>query len=408
MFRKVKESQTLLINAQSKQLIDKKIDVIKFGFGQSPFLPPPRVVDALKLASNRKEYSSVQGNIELRDLIVKFHHEHNGISCEADNVLLGPGSKILLYNILLSFQVADVLVPAPAWVSYGPQVELIGHNLIKIRTSFNKRWRVTPEELLRSLSKCKTKQQILILNYPGNPDGLTYSKDELEELSEIARDWGMLIISDEIYGLLDHYSSHVSMATIYPERTITTTGLSKWCGAGGWRFGVALLYDDVEPALKRALIGIGSETYSCAPMPIQEAAKEAYASFEMMKPYLAWQTGILKELARECTEKLHKVGINVHNPTGGFYMFPEFSYFKRKLETKGITTSEELCTRLLNETGVALLPANAFGFENEYLAARLAYVDFSPPDPGQKWESDRDSIRVRDGINRITNWILSI
>ncbi len=139
---------------------------------------------------------------------------------------------------------------------------------------------MTPENLKESSQFKEYKDSILILNYPGNPDGLTYTEDKLKAIANYTRDANMLVISDEIYGLLDHAMSHNSFANYYPERTITTTGLSKWCGAGGWRFGAALLSDGISVDLKQTLIGIGSETYSCAPSPVQIAAKEAYRSFQ--------------------------------------------------------------------------------------------------------------------------------
>ena len=99
MLRKVQESQTLLINSQSKRLEKNNIEIIKFGFGQSPFMPPMVVQKALRESVHHKEYSSVQGDTELRELISNFHEEHNGLKVNADNILIAPGSKILIFNI---------------------------------------------------------------------------------------------------------------------------------------------------------------------------------------------------------------------------------------------------------------------------------------------------------------------
>ncbi|MCW5517546.1 pyridoxal phosphate-dependent aminotransferase [Muriicola sp. Z0-33] len=405
MFRQILESQTLLINTQSKKLASQNKKVIKFGFGQSPFLPPEPVMQALKDAVDRKEYSSVQGDAELRAHISKFHAAHNGLKASPDNILVAPGSKILLYAVLMAFEKADVFIPAPAWVSYEPQAELAGHNSIKVPTSFDEKWRINGELLLKAAQSKKHKASILILNYPGNPDGLTYTEEELKAIAAVARQLDILVISDEIYGLLDHSSSHASFATYYPEKTITTTGLSKWCGAGGWRLGVAMLYDNIEPEFKQALIGIASETYSCAPVPVQMAAKVAYGRFKASMDYVDRQIRIYKEVGNYCYNGLTAVDIALHPPEGGFYLFPDFSRHKERLHKAGIATSTELCSRLLLETGVALLPGTAFGFEQDQLVARLAYVDFNVPAADSIFNLERDAVNTVTGIQLIGSWL---
>jgi len=407
MYKQVEESQTLLINTQSKDLELENKKVIKLGFGQSPFMPPNFVLKALKKYSNHKEYTSVQGNLELRKNISLFHKAHNGLDVLPENILTAPGSKVLIFNILMAFKKADVFINTPSWVSYAPQAKLAGHNIIKLKTSFKERWRLSPKTIKKAINKKKNEVSILILNYPGNPDGLTYVDEELKELAKIVKELNILVISDEIYGLLNHNLNHKSFANYYPEKTITTTGLSKWCGAGGWRFGVALLYNNIEPEFKQALIGIGSETYSCAPTPVQMAAKIAYQNYDDILSYIRKQTSILKQIGNYCSEKLNAHKILVHAPEGGFYLFPDFSYHKEKLNSKGINTSNELCEKILKDTGVALLPASAFGFDQDYLAVRLAYVDFQEPE-GISFNIESDCPNIVQGISKICKWISNI
>lgn len=408
MYRDVEESQTLLINTQSKLMTSQNKKVIKFGFGQSPFLPPKFVMDAFRDTVHHKEYSSVQGDPELRDYMTRFHNTHNGLEVDPDNILLAPGSKILLFNILMAFKKADLFIPAPAWVSYAPQGKLAGHHLIKVPTSYEEKWRVRPDVLKEAAKNKKYKASVMILNYPGNPDGLAYTDSELKALAQTARELDILVIADEIYGLLDHNLGHLSFANYYPEKTITTTGLSKWCGAGGWRFGAAFLYKNIDPAFKQALIGIGSETYSCAPSPVQMAAKAAYKDYALVKDYLVKQTAILKQIGSYCAKQLNTANIRVYLPEGGFYLFPDFSLHKEKLHAHGITTSQDLCKRLLEDTGVALLPASAFGFEPEYFAARLAYVDFQDPLEKESFDLTADCPHVIEGITGICDWISAL
>ncbi len=374
--RAVDKSQTLLLNEQSRNLESQGKEVYKFGFGQSPFLPPQTVIDELKNNAHCKAYSSVQGLLELRQAVATFHREMEGLDYKADNILVAPGSKILIYAVMAAFKKADVLVPAPAWVSYVPQAHLNGHAVIPVQTTFNERWRVTPQVLEAAL---KTKANmdvpsILILNYPGNPDGLTYSKGELEDLTKVLRKYNVLVVSDEIYGLLDHTGDHYSLAHSYPEGTIITTGLSKWCGAGGWRLGLALLPEALSGDFKECLLGIASETYSCAALPVQMAAISAYQATPEVRGYIAHQRRILSMSGNEIWKRLNAGGIAVHAPQGGFYLFLDFNSCRESFDN--VATSPELCEKLLAETCVALLPGTAFGMAPNHLSARLAYVEF--------------------------------
>jgi len=406
MYKAIERSQTLLINTQSKRLIDQGREVIKFGFGQSPFLPPPAVIKVLSESAHHKEYSSVQGDEKLRHLISSFHKSHNGLESKPDDILIAPGSKILLFNLLLAYQSLDVLLPAPSWVSYEPQVRLAGHNSIRIPTSYEKRWRIDAEDIKAALVQKRGKNTALILNYPGNPDGLTYSQSELEDIVSMARKNDILIISDEIYGLLDHHHTHRSIAHFYPEKTITTTGLSKWCGAGGWRLGVALLSPGISTEYKETLLALGSETYSCAPMPIQIAACKAYESYEKMIPYLSYQTDILSKISEYCTSSLNRIGIKTHTAQGGFYLFPTFTVYQDQLIKKGIDSSTKLAERLLEEIGVATLPAAAFGMNDGLLALRLAYVDFDESTINKSsFSVEKDCPKIVEGIQKIEHWI---
>ena len=179
----------------------------------------------------------------LRKNIAAFHSKLlNNTTFDESQVFVSSGSKMLLFSILMAFKSARVFLVTPSWVSYEPQAHLIGHNVCRIQTNYDDRWRLTAAVLDEELSKNQdSKQKILIMNYPGNPDGLSYTDEELVELAQVARKHNLLIISDEIYGLLDFEGRYSSIVDFYPENTIVTTGLSKWCGAGGWRLGVMLI-----------------------------------------------------------------------------------------------------------------------------------------------------------------------
>jgi aspartate aminotransferase len=416
--RKVEKSQTLLLNEQSRRLQQEGRNVYKFGFGQSPFLPPQPVIERLQSAAHQKDYSPVQGIPELREAVARFHRQIDNVDIEAEDVLIAPGSKILLYAVMAAFTKADVLVPVPSWVSYIPQAHLAGHGVIKIPTTLESRWRLTPE-LLEKAVKSKPDADvpsILIISYPGNPDGLTYSSSELAALATVARKYNILVLSDEIYGLLNHAGNHESIARHCPDNTIITTGLSKWCGAGGWRLGVALLPKALRGAFKETLLGIASETYSCATLPVQVAACTAYEAPDAIADYVKHQRRILSALGQACYQKLSRGGIGVCEPQGAFYLFLDFN----KLQGRGFSTSQALCEKLLADTGVALLPGTAFGMDDHHLSARLAYVDFA----GVKALEDAKKIaltqplpadyttqffsRSLEGIDKICGWVAGL
>jgi aspartate aminotransferase len=376
--RSVEKSQTLLLNEQSRNLESSGHETFKFGFGQSPFPPLDAATAALRAHAAAKDYTSVQGLPALCAKVAEFHQAVDLIDVTPDQVLIAPGSKILIYSVMAAFEQADVLIAAPAWVSYAPQARLLGHTAIKVDTDFEHRWRVRPEALEAAV-KAKAHRSVptlLILNYPGNPDGLSYSDQELKLLAETLRKHNILVVSDEIYGLLHHTGQHVSLARHYPEGSIVTSGLSKWCGAGGWRLGVALLPQALRGAFKDTLLGIASETYSCAALPVQMAACEAYQWNDETRDYLAHQRRLLASIGNWLADQLIAANVRVHKPTGGFYLFPDFSNQADKMYRSGIHSSHDLCARLLADTGVALLPGVAFGMSPEQLCARLAYVEF--------------------------------
>ena len=258
-----------------------------------------------------------------------------------------------------AFSDAEVYLPAPSWVSYAPQAAMAGHRLIRIPTAWESRWRVDPEildELIVGHGQ-RGVDKLIVLNYPGNPHGLTYTRSELEALAHVLRKHGVWVVSDEIYALLHHRGLHVSMASIYPERTLVTTGMSKWCGAGGWRLGALILPHAAPAALHDALVGLGSETYSCAPVPIQVAALTAYELSGELHDYLNRQRNVLAVIGHMIHAELTRLGIRVHRTEGGFYMLVDFSPFSALLSLRDIHGDVDLCERLLETAGVALLPA---------------------------------------------------
>jgi aspartate aminotransferase len=370
------QSATLAINERSRLLRQEGQNVFAMGLGQSPFPVPDSVVEALRLAAPEKDYLPVKGLPALREAVADFHRTREQIDAHPDGVMIGPGSKELMFLLQLAFY-GEIIVTSPCWVSYLPQARIIGRSVSVIPRSFEQGWKLTAEQLTETLERQADdfRPRLLVLNYPGNPTGQTYTTTELQQIAEVARRFQVIVLSDEIYGQLHHRGEHVSIARFYPEGTIVSSGLSKWCGAGGWRLGTFCFPQDLEWLLD-ALATVASETYTSVSAPIQFAAVHAFRCGLDIERYLWHARRILSALANRCTDELRRAGLAVHDPDGAFYLFVDFSPGREGLAARGLYDGPSLCDRLLSETGVAILPGASFARSPQELTARLAYVNF--------------------------------
>ncbi len=372
--RGMSPSATLVINEISNKMLSEGKTVFKLGLGQSPFPVPATVVEALRENAHQKDYLPVKGLPELRQAITEFNLRTHKLKNDPEDILIGPGSKELIFLLQLVYY-GDLIIPTPSWVSYSPQARIVGRNVNWVPTKADNNWRLSPDMLEMICRADPTRPRIVILNYPANPTGYTYPLERLEKLAHVAKRYGVILVSDEIYGLIHHNGKHVSAANFYPEGTIVSSGLSKWCGAGGWRLG-SFTFPSRLSWLMDAITTAASETFTATSAPIQYAAIAAYKENPEIDIYLVHVRRILKAIARFLVESLRDMGISIPLPQGGFYLFPDFNPYREKLERNGIYTSVEMCKKLLIETGIALLPGNAFGRPPEELTARISYVDF--------------------------------
>lgn len=372
--RGLSSSATVAINERSNQLIKEGRKIYKLGLGQSPFPVPDRVVEALQNNAYQKDYLPVKGLLKLRQSVADHHQRTFDIECSADDVLIGPGSKELMFLLQLAYY-GDLVVPAPSWVSYVPQAKIIGRHIRSLLTTAKNNWLLTPQQLDDCCRPDPDRPRVLILNYPSNPTGRTYSRDQLQELAEVARKYRMVVLSDEIYGKITHQDEHHSIVSFYPEGTVYSSGLSKWCGAGGWRLGL-FVFPSCMRWLLNSMSVIASETFTSTSAPIQYAAITAFQEHEDLDAYLFQSKRILKALGALLYGIMRKGNVDVPEPQGGFYLFPTFNAQTEKLRSRGVTTSDILCERLIEETGVAILPGTQFGIPQADLTVRLAYVNF--------------------------------
>ncbi len=400
----LKPSATLAINEESNKLIKSGKKVYKFGFGQSPFPIPDSIVSELKNNANKNTYLPMQGLEELRLAIANHLNNKNNNNFNKEDIVIGPGTKELMFLTQIAFQ-GDIILPAPSWVSYQPQAYIAKNKVHWIQTTSDSNWFPTAEQLEKKIKQIKEKNLLLFINSPNNPSG-TVCKN-LKEISEIAKKYKLIILSDEIYSQLTFNSEYKSISNYYPEGTIVSNGLSKWCGAGGWRLGFFAIPKQLVE-LKNSLKILCSESFSSVSAPVQYAAIEAYRGNHSV--YLSEVKKILSFTANYVFENLKSNVINIAKPQGGFYLFPEFTNTK-------FSSSSEMCKDILKETGVALLPGSDFGLDSKKMFARLSYTDFNGVNflkntSGSKKldnaDLEKNAPNIVEGVTALKQWANSL
>ena len=404
LVKDLKPSSTLAINETSRKLEKQGKKIFKFGFGQSPFKVPEDVVEELKNNAHQNKYLPMQGLSQLRDVVAKYTSGKKNYDYKSQNVIIGPGTKELMFLLHIIFD-GEIILPAPSWVSYAPQA-ILGRNKIQtLQTKRENNWFPTAREIEEVILKDKNKNYLLFLNSPNNPSGQICNN--LEEIADVSKKYNLIILSDEIYSELNFENNYKSISSFCPEKTIISTGLSKWCGAGGWRLGYFLIPDSLTE-IKNMINVLASETFSAVSAPIQYAAIKAYENDH--SNYINKSRNILKAVGNYVYENLRSNKVLINKPQGGFYLMPEFL-------NKKFNFSSEMCDSILKDTGVALLPGSDFGFDKSRMLARLSFTDFD----GQKFMNkiednqkiDNEIIekfapKIVEGVHKLKKWTESI
>ena len=376
--KRLEPSPTLQINERVNQLWAQGHDLYHLGFGESRFPVHPKLQEALRANAHQKSYLPAQGLPELRVTIADFYQRHLGFATHAEQVMIGPGSKALIFALQMAMQ-ADLILPTPSWVSYAPQAELLGRNVYFVPGSMADQYAFSLDALDETVAKIGNGPKILLINSPNNPSGQVFEPAFLEALASYCRKREIVLLSDEIYSLVDHQKqATTSIATYYPEGTVVLGGLSKHLSLGGWRVGVALLpKSEAGAQLMRALKIIASEIWSALPAPIQYAAITAYADDAEIAGYVAECRKIHAIRTKHLWSWLVELGIDCTEPMGAFYMLANFDRWREPLAAQGVTTSVDLANYLLETEKIATLPGTAFGIPTAELSIRLAtsYLD---------------------------------
>ena len=404
LVKNLKPSSTLAINETSRKLEEQGKKIFKFGFGQSPFKVPQDVVEELKNNAHQNKYLPMQGLSELRDAVAKHNSSKKDYSYKSENVIIGPGSKELMFLLHVIFD-GEIILLIIFLISYAPQA-ILGRNKVQIlQTKKENNWFPSGKEIEEIILRDKNKNYLLFINSPNNPSGQVCKN--LDEIADVAKKYNLIILSDEIYSDLSFEDNYKSISSFCPEKTIVSTGLSKWCGAGGWRLGYFIIPDSLKE-IKNMINVLASETFSAVSAPIQYAAIKAYENDH--SDYINKSRNILKAVGNYVYENLRSNKVLINSPQGGFYLMPEFL-------NKKFNSSSQMCDNILKDTGVALLPGSDFGFEKSRMLARLSFTDFD----GQKFMDqikvgqiiDDNTInefapKIIEGVDKLKKWSESI
>ncbi len=358
--QRIGPSPTLVVGAKAKELAARGVDVVDLSVGEPDFPTPQAIKDAAIAAihENFTRYTASDGILELRRAICEKLEHDNGLSYTPQEVIVSTGAKQCLYNACMALlQPGDrVLIPAPCWVSYEPQVALCGAEPVLLRTTAGSGFRLSAEQLAQALAGGA---KALILNSPSNPTGAAYSRAELEALGQVLAPTDVIVIVDEIYEKLVYdgflFTSFASISPAWKERCLIVNGVSKTYAMTGWRIG----YAAGPRELVRAMGEIQSHSTSNATSIAQRAALQAIRGpqdeVEMMRR--AFQDR--RDLMLAGMGRIP--GVTCPKPQGAFYLFPDWSsYLGRRAGDRVIRTCIDLAAFLLEEAHVALVPGSAF------------------------------------------------
>ncbi len=368
----LKPSPTLALAAKAKELAAQGHDVISLSVGEPDWdtLECAKRAGIDAIVKGQSKYTPASGMPALRKAIAEQTSRDLGLEYSLNDVTVSSGGKFVLFSaIQATIDPGDeVIIPAPYWVSYPVMVELAGGRPVFAVCKDKENFKLTPELLRRHLT---AKTKMLILNSPSNPTGLMYSRDELEKLAKVLREFpNVLVLSDDIYNRLvfdTPVAPHILQAApdLRP-RTLVMNGASKSFAMTGWRVGWAL----GPTEWIKAMTNYQSQSVSQAPTvsqwatltAINEGASELKTALQELKTR--------RDLGLSELEKIP--GLTVNKPDGAFYFWPNISKFLgRKYKGQDVKTSSDFSTLLLDHKKVAVVPGVEFGLEGY---VRMSYA----------------------------------
>ena len=362
----VSPSPTLAVDAKAKELKAAGEDVCGFGAGEPDFDTPSFIKEAgaKALADGKTKYAPAGGLPDLRAALAQQYNELGVLKdTNPAQVVVSPGGKYSCYLAILATcgPGDEVLIPAPYWVSYPEMAKLAGATPKFIFAGDDQGFKVSADQIEGSLTP---QTKLVILNSPSNPTGCLYSREEMEEIVELACKKNFLLMSDEIYEYLlyDGVEHHrpASFGEDAANRVITVSGFSKTFSMTGWRLGTLV----ANPVIAKAVASLQSQTTSNATTFAQYGALAAIKNWDQSVSAVSEMLVHFDRRRLKLLEGLQEInGIRCLRAQGAFYLFPNISSF-------GLS-SEEFSARLLEEEKVAVVSGHAFGADGY---VRLSYA----------------------------------
>ena len=362
----VSPSPTLAVDAKAKELKAAGEDVCGFGAGEPDFDTPSFIKEAgaKALADGKTKYAPAGGLPDLRAALAQQYNELGVLKdTNPAQVVVSPGGKYSCYLAILATcgPGDEVLIPAPYWVSYPEMAKLAGATPKFIFAGDDQGFKVSANQIEGSLTP---QTKLVILNSPSNPTGCLYSREEMEEIVELACKKNFLLMSDEIYEYLlyDGVEHHrpASFGEDAANRVITVSGFSKTFSMTGWRLGTLV----ANPVIAKAVASLQSQTTSNATTFAQYGALAAIKNWDQSVSAVSEMLVHFDRRRLKLLEGLQEInGIRCLRAQGAFYLFPNISSF-------GLS-SEEFSARLLEEEKVAVVSGHAFGADGY---VRLSYA----------------------------------
>ena len=361
--RQLDKIQVSLIR-QFDQAISEIPGVLRLTLGEPDFTTPDHVKEAAKRAIDQDQsyYTGMSGLLTLRQAASDFVKEKYQLDYNPENEILVTigATEALSATLTAILEEGDkVLLPAPAYPGYEPIVNLVGAEIVEIDTTENG-FVLTPEMLEKAILEQGDKLKAVILNYPANPTGITYSREQLEALAAVLRKYEIFVVCDEVYSELTYTGeNHVSLGTMLRDQAIIINGLSKSHAMTGWRLGFIF-----APANFTAQL-IKSHQYlvTAANTMAQHAAVEALTAGKndaepMKKEYIQRRDYII--------DKMTDLGFEIIKPDGAFYIFA-------KIPAGYNQDSFAFLKDFAQKKAVAFIPGAAFGQYGEGYV-RLSYA----------------------------------
>jgi len=337
-------SKTLEVNALAQELKKKGVNVVNLTAGEPDFPTPRPIVEAAIEALNMglTKYTDSSGIPELRKAIADHVTQRFGVSCTPEQVVVCNGGKQAIFNVLAAVvnQSDEVILIDPCWVSYEPMVLLLGAKAVHVQTNFEEGFIPNLDEIEKAVSK---QTRAIIINSPNNPTGAVYGEETLLGIYEIAKEYDLLIISDEVYEPLVYDQEHLSLFAIAKgDRTVLVNAFSKSHSMTGWRIGYLVAPTQIAKAAAKVQAHLTSNINSIT----QYAALKA---FEVDTSYMKAR---FKERRDLVCSLLSDFGLKYRRPQGAFYVLVDVREFDED--------DVNFCMNLLNEEHVALVPGSAF------------------------------------------------